>query len=114
MRIVALSAKMYATFLSQNILMKEGFEPSSNKDINIESKKAKGIKKYVVEKRVKHDSYQKCLFSRIEECTQMLLKSKDHQIGMYEQKKVCLSPIDTKRYILNDGILIHMRMGITK
>jgi hypothetical protein len=36
--------------------------------------------------------------------SQLAIKSKEHKIGLYQIDKTSLSPLDTKRYILADGI----------
>ena len=36
--------------------------------------------------------------------TQVVIRSHEHQIGVYEQNKVSLSPLDTKKWISADGV----------
>jgi hypothetical protein len=68
-------------------------------------KKAKGVSKAVVKKDLHHDMYKECLAAREELLhIQTTIRSHGHQIGVYEQNKVSLSPLDTKKWIAADGI----------
>ena len=70
-----------------------------------ESKKCKGGKKSVVKKSITHEDYKKCLFTGKEQLRKMnIIKSRRHEIYTEEVNKVALSPIDDKRYILEDGV----------
>jgi hypothetical protein len=52
-----------------------------------------------VKKDLHHELYKQCLFDRIElKHRQVCIRSHVHQIGVYEQKKTSLSPLDTKKY----------------
>ena len=67
--------------------------------------KAKGIKKNVIKKDIKHDDYKETLFG----CKQLhhimkTIRSINHKIGSYEINKISLSCYDDKRYIQDDGI----------
>ncbi len=67
-------------------------------------KKAKGIKKYVVKKQMKHEDYVKCLMEmRADAHIQRNIESHCHTIYTTERKKTSLNPFDDKRYILDDG-----------
>ena len=68
-------------------------------------RKAKGVKKYVVKKHIVHENYKETLFNQTTFRHGMnALRSMGHQMyGMY-MNKISLSPLDTKRYILEDGI----------
>ena len=44
------------------------------------------------------------LSSKVYENPQIQIRSKNHKIGLYKTMKSSLSPIDTKRYIRQDGI----------
>ena len=69
------------------------------------TKKAKGVKRSVVSKILHHDMYKDALLNRkVYRSTQVTLRSKKHKIGVYRQTKTSLCPLDTKRYILEDGI----------
>ena len=70
-----------------------------------EHKKAKGVKKNVVEKEIKHQDYLDVLFNKKIMHHQMnTIRSESHQINSYHLNKVSLSPYDDKRYLLDDGI----------
>ena len=70
-----------------------------------EHKKAKGVKKNVVKKEIKHRDYLDVLFNQKIMHHQMnTLRSESHQINSYHLNKVSLSPYDDKRYLLDDGI----------
>ena len=70
-----------------------------------EDKKAKGVKKYVIKKNLKHEMYSSILESgRNIHCKMMMIRSMKHQLYTIEQNKVSLSAYDDKRYIQNDGI----------
>jgi len=69
-------------------------------------KKVKGIKKKYVKKSVRHDSFVNVL-RNIEPHTEAkfrLFRSTNHVLNTLEITKLCLSPFDDKRYILEDGI----------
>ena len=68
-------------------------------------KKAKGVTKCVTENSLSFDNYKKCLHDQQTFANeQTLLRSTNHKIGLYKQLKASLSPIDTKRYVLDNGI----------
>jgi hypothetical protein len=68
-------------------------------------KKAKGVQRVVVKKDLRHESYKTCLDEHKEmRHTQVVIRSKKHQIGVYEQVKTSLSPLDTKKWIAPDGV----------
>ena len=70
-----------------------------------EEKRAKGVCRAVVKSDLALSKYKKCLFEQqVYECQQAVIRSKNHKLGVYHQLKTSLSPIDTKRYILDDGI----------
>jgi len=85
---VGLKSKMYSYLLGEE-----------------EHKKAKGVKKNVVKKEIRHNDYKNVLFNNKTMHHQMnTIRSESHQINSYHINKVSLSPYDDKRYILNDGI----------
>ena len=92
---VALTSKMYSFKIA-----------SLNKENDTKVfKKAKGVTKCVTEKSLSFDNYKKCLHDQQTFANeQTLLRSKNHKIGLYKQLKASLSPIDTKRYVLDNGI----------
>ena len=70
-----------------------------------EYKKAKGVKKNVVKKEIKHQDYLDVLFNeKIMHHQMNTIRSESHQINSYHLNKVSLSPYDDKRYLLDDGI----------
>ena len=72
---------------------------------NIEIAKAKGIKTRIVKNFCKMKNYENCLLgSGVDTHTFSTLISKKHQIQQQIVTKKGLSPFDSKRYILNDGI----------
>src|SRR5271170_3070737 len=74
-------------------------------DNNAEEKKAKGVKKYVVKKDLKHENYNEILTSGQNiYSTMKMIRSSKHQLYTMEMNKVSLSAYDDKRYILHDGI----------
>ena len=71
----------------------------------VEHKKAKGVKKNVVKKEIKHCDYLDVLFNKKMMHHQMnTIRSQLHQKNSYHLNKVSLSPYDDKRYLLDDGI----------
>ena len=88
---VGLKSKMYS-YLSLDL------EPQ-------EHKKAKGVKKNVVKKEIKHRDYLNVLFNnKTMHHRKNTIRSESHQINSYHLNKVSLSPYDDKRYLLNDSI----------
>ena len=74
-------------------------------DNNTNIKKAKGIKKNVVKKQIRHLQYKECLFDKKTFRHGMnTLRSKHHQMYGQYLNKVSLSPFDSKRFILDNGI----------
>ena len=68
-------------------------------------KRAKGVKKSVLCKTITHDDYRSCLFEKEVFLRDMPgLRSYHHVIKGETVHKVALAPLDTKRYILDDGI----------
>jgi hypothetical protein len=68
-------------------------------------KKAKGIKQYVVKKQMRHENYKESLFNnKIFRHNMNMLRSDHHQIYGVQLNKISLSPLDTKRWIADDGI----------
>ena len=67
--------------------------------------KAKGIKKNVVQKEIKHNNYIETLFNKSINLYKMnIIRSEKHILNTYEVNKIGLSCYDDKRYILDDGI----------
>ena len=68
-------------------------------------KKAKGIKKNVIKKNIKHDNYKDVLFNNKQIYHKMkTIRSNNHKLGSYEINKRSLSCFDEKRYLHDGGI----------
>ena len=68
-------------------------------------KRAKGVKKSVSRKTISHDDYRTCLLEKkVYACDMPGLRSYKHTIHGETVHKVAHAPLDTKRYILEDGI----------
>ena len=75
------------------------------KDNQEVGKTAKGIKKNVIKKNIKHENYRDTLFNNKQMYhTMKTIRSNNHQLGSYELNKVSLSCFDDKRYIHNNGV----------
>ena len=74
------------------------------KDNQEGGKKAKGIKKSVVKKNIRHEDYKETL-SKDEQMHHKMktIRSKNHELYSYEINKVSLSCFDDKRYIHEEG-----------
>ena len=83
-----------------------GIRPKMYSYVGEESgKRAKGVKKSVLCKTITHEDYKKCLLNREVFLRDMPgLRSYHHVIKGETVHKVALAPLDTKRYILPDGI----------
>ena len=68
-------------------------------------KRAKGVKKSVLKQTITHEDYKTCLFEKEVFSRDMPgLRSYNHVIKGETVHKVALAPLDTKRYILPDGV----------
>ena len=68
-------------------------------------KKAKGVGKNVVRKRIYHELYKEALFGRRTFRHEMdVLRSKGHRIYGQHLCKISLSSLDTKRWIADNGV----------
>ena len=68
-------------------------------------KKAKGVKKSVVKKHIRHEQYKEALFSKKTFRHGMdVLRSERHRIYGQHLNKVSLSPFDSKRWIDANGV----------
>ena len=68
-------------------------------------RKAKGVKKYVVKNQILHENYKETLFEQIVFRHGMnILRSLGHQLYGIHVNKLSLSPFDSKRWIMDDGI----------
>ena len=72
---------------------------------NIEEKKAKGIKKKVVEQTINLKDYKRCLFEgKLVHRTMNIIQSKNHKVYTKEINKIALCGKDDKRYIQENNI----------
>ena len=68
-------------------------------------KTARGIKKIVIQKNIKHKDYKQTLFyNRQMYHTMKTIRSNNHQLASYEVNKVSLSCFDDMPYIHKNGI----------
>ena len=68
-------------------------------------KKAKGVSKVVTKKELKHSNYLNCVYNKKASThTMTSIRTNNHITNTIEQDKTSLSPLDTKRYVLPDGI----------
>ncbi len=71
----------------------------------VQKKKCKGIREYVVKKRITIDDYEKCLFSGESQLRTMnVIRSRGHNVGTEKINKKALSSDDDKRVILPNKI----------
>ena len=99
--VVAVSSKMYS--LTRGLLpcdIKSG-KPGVKENV----RKAKGVSSIIVSKDLSHDMYKTSILESKEYYgTQVMIRSKNHKIALYEQTKTTITPIDTKRFVLQNGI----------
>ena len=68
-------------------------------------KTAKGIKKNIIIKNIKHIDYKEVLFNNKQmQHTMKTIRSNNHQLGSFELNKISLSCFDDKRFIHQNGI----------
>ena len=74
-------------------------------DDGSETKKCKGVKKYVVKKQLGIEDYKDCVFNRNVHYRSMNnFRSRKHDIYTKTVNKIALSANNDKRYILPEGI----------
>lgn len=84
----AIKAKMYS-FLDEGLS---------------ETKKAKGVTRTTLQ-NIQHEDFKNAVFNQEDAFHVMeMIRSENHEIHTILQKKKTLNPMDTKRYILEDGI----------
>ena len=75
------------------------------KDNDKDVKTAKGIKKNIITKNIKHEDYKEVLFNNEQmHHTIKTIRSNNHQLGSFELNKISLSCFDDKRFIHQNGI----------
>ena len=69
-------------------------------------KKSKGTKTYVLKKEIRHEHYKEALFSKKKTLRHEMnmLRSEGHEIYGMHVNKISLSPLDSKRFIEENGI----------
>lgn len=71
----------------------------------VETKKAKGVKKYVLRKNVQFSDFVDCIQQEsVLVREQNSFRSKKHTVFSVRQAKIALSPFDDKRFVLADNI----------
>ncbi|MEH0008405.1 MAG: hypothetical protein V6Z82_06750 [Flavobacteriales bacterium] len=96
---VCLRPKMYS--LDCKKIMGYTTEKKDQKSI----KKAKGVKKCVIKKRISHENFKEALCERKEAYRTMnFLRSYGHEIHGIQMNKLSISPYDSKRWICDNGI----------
>lgn len=69
-----------------------------------EIKRAKGVKKGVIDRCITHDDYIECVERNVElHCTQNFIRSRLHKMYTVREKKLALSPHDNKRFLLKNS-----------
>ena len=72
---------------------------------DVQKKKCKGIRKYVIKKEITIDDYEECLISKRPQFRAMnTIRSRRHDVGTEKINKTALSADDDKRVVLPDGI----------
>lgn len=84
---------------------------------SVEKKTAKGIKKSMTKRNIRHDNYKACLFDKkLKKASMNQICSHNHDIYSIALNKVALSPYDDQRFILENGAntLAHRHYKIGK
>ena len=70
-----------------------------------EVKKGKGIKKSVIQSKLRHQHYKSCLFTQELNYQSMnTFRTHNHHVSTFMQTKLSLNCFDDKRYITSDGV----------
>ena len=70
-----------------------------------EKQKAKGVKKCMIKKSLRHANFVKCLMTKESQMRkQSFFRSRDHHLFTENMTKIALSAMDDKRIILGNGI----------
>ena len=68
-------------------------------------RKAKGVKKNVIEKEITHEHYKEALIKGKQYMHKMkILRSEGHEMYGMCMNKISISPFDTNRWIADDGV----------
>lgn len=74
-------------------------------DDDHEDKKAKGVKKNYVKRKLEFEDYEECLkTNQTKRCTYNDFKSENHRVYTISVNKIGLSPYDDKRWVSSDGV----------
>ncbi len=99
LRFVGLRSKLYAYEVDRLR------DDDGEWEYDVQKKKCKGVREYVVKKDITIDDYEKCLFSgESQHRTMNVIRSRKHNVGSEQINKTALSSDDDKRVILTDGI----------
>ncbi len=99
LRFVGLRSKLYAYEVDR---LRNG---NGKWEHYVQKKECKGIRSYIVKKKITIDDYEKCLFSGKSQFRMMnVIRSRKHNVGSERINKKALSANDDKRLILEDGI----------
>jgi len=70
-----------------------------------EKRRAKGVSSTVVRKQIAMDLYMDCLENKKTFCHKNIsIRHENHHLKTMEVNKISLSPLDTKRYIMENGV----------
>lgn len=104
---VGLRSKSYSLLVAAEVFQDTlGDEEPAAKQRKVERKiAAAGVKRRVAEQQLNHENYRKALFQgKTVSVQQNTIRAYDHKLYTITQKKIGLSPVDDKRFILNDTI----------
>ena len=99
LRFIGLRSKLYAYEIDR--------ERDNNGEwkYNVQKKKCKGVRKYIIKKEITIDDYEECLFSKQPQFRTMnTIGSQQHNVGTKRVNKTAISADDDKRIILKDKI----------
>lgn len=75
-------------------------------------KKAKGVKKNILQSKISFDDYFKCIKENcIEMRKQFSIRSKNHDVYTISMQKIALNPFDDKRYIIKPDCINTLAWG---
>ena len=109
---VGLRAKMYAF----KKISKDTNETNGMCIVD-EIKTAKGVRRPIIAHELKFDQYVDCLrFGKRKEHKFSRIRSTSHRVATVHQKKITLSPMDDKRFVLDDMVhtLAHGHIRLSK
>ena len=70
-----------------------------------EKQKAKGVKKCMIRKSLRHENFKKCLMTRKSQIRkQSFFRSRGHHLFTENMTKIALNAVDDKRIVLENGI----------